>query len=114
MSQVEENKSSRSVDEELDDNVGYLIYNETVINHFTRPRNVGEIKDPDAMAVVGDPSCGDYVRVYINVRDGKISEMSSRQPVASRQERPIVPYWQSEDYTKRLLIIGRNGPKKWR
>jgi nitrogen fixation NifU-like protein len=45
-----------------------------LIDHFTHPRNVGEIENPDAMAVVGDPTCGDYVRVYINVRDGKISD----------------------------------------
>jgi len=67
MSQIEEGQ-------ELSDEVGYLVYNETLIDHFTHPRNVGEIENPDAMAVVGDPTCGDYVRVYINVRDGKISD----------------------------------------
>jgi len=67
MSQIEET-------EELGDEVGYLVYNETMIDHFTHPRNAGEIENPDAMAVVGDPTCGDYVRVYINVRDGKISD----------------------------------------
>ena len=67
MGQVEET-------EELSDEVGYLVYNETMIDHFTHPRNAGEIENPDAMAVVGDPTCGDYVRVYINVRDGKISD----------------------------------------
>jgi len=67
MSQIEEI-------EELSDEVGYLVYNETMIDHFTHPRNAGEIENPDAMAVVGDPTCGDYVRVYINVRDGKISD----------------------------------------
>jgi nitrogen fixation NifU-like protein len=56
----------------LSDETGYLVYNETLIDHFMHPRNVGEIENPDAMAVVGDPACGDYVRVYINVRDGKI------------------------------------------
>jgi nitrogen fixation NifU-like protein len=65
MSQIEEGQ-------ELSDEVGYLVYNETLIDHFTHPRNVGEIENPDAMAVVGDPTCGDYVRVYINVKDGKI------------------------------------------
>jgi nitrogen fixation NifU-like protein len=65
MSQIEEGQ-------ELNDEVGYLVYNETLIDHFTHPRNVGEIENPDAMAVVGDPTCGDYFRVYINVRDGKI------------------------------------------
>ncbi len=60
--------------QELNDEAGYLVYNETLIDHFMHPRNVGEIENPDAVAVVGDPACGDYVRVYINVRDGKISD----------------------------------------
>jgi nitrogen fixation NifU-like protein len=38
-----------------------------------QPRNVGEIENPDAMAVVGDPSCGDFIRVYLKVEDGRIS-----------------------------------------
>ena len=66
MSQIEEGQ-------ELNDEVGYLVYNETLIDHFTHPRNVGEIENPDAMAVVGDPTCGDFVRVYIKVEDGRIS-----------------------------------------
>lgn len=57
----------------IQDEVGYLIYNETLIDHFMHPRNVGEIENPDAVAVVGDPSCGDFIRVYIKVEDGKIS-----------------------------------------
>jgi nitrogen fixation protein NifU and related proteins len=60
--------------EELNDEVGYLVYNEMLIEHFTRPRNVGEIEDPDAMAIVGDPACGDHIRVYIKVNDGRLSE----------------------------------------
>jgi nitrogen fixation NifU-like protein len=73
MSQVEENKSNLSTEESLDENVGYLVYNETLIDHFMHPRNVGEIEDPDAMAVVGDPTCGDFIRVYLKVEGGKIS-----------------------------------------
>jgi nitrogen fixation NifU-like protein len=73
MSQVEENKSNLPPEESLDENVGYLVYNETLIDHFMHPRNVGEIENPDAMAVVGDPTCGDFIRVYLKVEDGKIS-----------------------------------------
>jgi nitrogen fixation protein NifU and related proteins len=69
MSQTEETNES-----ELSEGAGYLFYNETLIDHFTHPRNAGEIESPDAMAVVGDPTCGDYIRVYIKVRDGKISD----------------------------------------
>jgi nitrogen fixation NifU-like protein len=54
--------------------VGYLVYNETLIDHFTHPRNVGEIENPDAMAVVGDPTCGDFIRVCLTVKNGRIAD----------------------------------------
>jgi nitrogen fixation NifU-like protein len=73
MSQVEENKSNLPSEETLDENTGYLVYNETLIDHFMHPRNVGEIENPDAMATVGDPTCGDFIRVYLKVENGKIS-----------------------------------------
>jgi nitrogen fixation NifU-like protein len=73
MNRVEENKSNLPPEESLDENVGYLVYNETLIDHFMHPRNTGEIENPDAMAVVGDPTCGDFIRVYLKVEDGKIS-----------------------------------------
>ena len=73
MSQVEENKSNLAQEESLDENVGYLVYNETLIDHFMHPRNVGEIENSDAMATVGDPTCGDFIRVYLKVEAGKIS-----------------------------------------
>jgi nitrogen fixation NifU-like protein len=38
------------------------------------PRNVGEIDNPDAMAVVGDPTCGDFIRISIKVNEGRISD----------------------------------------
>jgi nitrogen fixation NifU-like protein len=72
VSQVEDN--SKRNGNEPNDEVGYLVYNETLIDHFTHPRNVGEIENPDAMAVVGDPTCGDYIRVYIKVNDGRIAD----------------------------------------
>ncbi len=52
--------------------VGYLFYNETVMDHFKNPRNVGEIPDADGVALVGDPTCGDHIRVYIKVEDERI------------------------------------------
>ena len=67
MSQIEETEA-------LGDEVGYLVYNETLIDHFVHPRNVGEIENPDAMAMVGDPTCGDFIRVTIKVNDGRISD----------------------------------------
>lgn len=73
MSQVKENESNLFTEENFDEDVGYLIYNEILIDHFLHPRNVGEIENPDAVAVVGDPACGDFIRVYLKVEEGKIS-----------------------------------------
>lgn len=58
--------------EEPDSDIGYLSYNETVIEHFMNPHNVGLIEDPDGKAVVGDPTCGDYIEVCIKVEAEKI------------------------------------------
>ena len=50
-------------------------YNETVLEHFRNPRNVGKIEDPDGKAVEGSPACGDMVAVYIKVNeDTKVIE----------------------------------------
>jgi NifU-like protein involved in Fe-S cluster formation len=42
-------------------------YNETVMEHFRHPRNVGRMEDPDGKATEGSPACGDMVSVYIKV-----------------------------------------------
>ncbi len=73
MNQIEDSKLNNSSEEILDEDVGYLVYNETLIDHFLHPRNVGEIENPDAMATVGDPTCGDFIRVYLKVEEGKIA-----------------------------------------
>jgi nitrogen fixation NifU-like protein len=53
--------------EEPGPDFGYISYNEMVTEHFMNPRNVGVIEDPDGKAVVGDPTCGDYIEVCIKV-----------------------------------------------
>jgi len=53
---------------------GYIYYNDRVIDHFRNPRNVGEINNPDGMATVGDPTCGDYLRATIRVQRGRIRD----------------------------------------
>jgi nitrogen fixation NifU-like protein len=47
-------------------------YSEKVMDHFTNPRNMGEIPDADAIADVGNPACGDMMRLYLKIEDGKI------------------------------------------
>ncbi|GAI96849.1 unnamed protein product [marine sediment metagenome] len=49
------------------------LYPQKVIEHFKNPRNMGEIKNPDGIATVGNPVCGDVMRLFIKVgkKDGK-------------------------------------------
>jgi nitrogen fixation protein NifU and related proteins len=49
-------------------------YSEKVMDHFMNPRNMGDIKDADAVGTVGNPACGDVMRLYIKVEDDKIAE----------------------------------------
>lgn len=60
--------------EEPDSDFGYISYNETVIEHFMNPRNVGLIEDADGHGVVGDPTCGDYIEVSLRVEGEKIAD----------------------------------------
>jgi len=47
-------------------------YSTKVMEHFANPRNVGEIPDADGIGNVGNPVCGDIMRMYIKVADGRI------------------------------------------
>ncbi len=51
------------------------MYTEKLIEHFKHPRNVGEIPDADGIGTIGDPSCGDSIRVFIKVAEGRLSEI---------------------------------------
>ncbi|MGI6284527.1 Fe-S cluster assembly scaffold protein NifU [Neomoorella humiferrea] len=51
-----------------------MVYSEKVMDHFTNPRNVGEIENPSGVGEVGNPVCGDIMRLYILVEDGVIKD----------------------------------------
>ena len=55
-----------------------LFYNEAVIDHFTNPRNVGELpeNETDGYGLVGDPACGDQMKLWISVRSGRIDKIA--------------------------------------
>ncbi len=48
------------------------LYNDTVMDHFTHPRNMGEIADASGVAEVGNPACGDVMKLYLRIEDGTI------------------------------------------
>ena len=53
------------------------MYNEKVMDHFMHPRNVGEMEDPSGVGQVGNPKCGDIMKMYIKVDDNEnISDVS--------------------------------------
>ena len=47
-------------------------YSEAVMDHFTNPRNVGEIENPSGCGTVGNAVCGDIMRVYLDIDDNGI------------------------------------------
>lgn len=53
------------------------MYSKKVIEHFTRPKNQGIIKRPDGVGSVGNPVCGDMMKIYIKVKKAKEGEMIS-------------------------------------
>jgi nitrogen fixation protein NifU and related proteins len=50
-------------------------YTQKVMDHFMNPRNVGEIPDADGVGMIGNPSDGDVVHIYIKVKDDVLSEV---------------------------------------
>ena len=51
------------------------MYTEKVMDHFSNPRNIGEIENADGVGEVGNPVCGDMMSFYINVEDNKIADI---------------------------------------
>jgi len=47
-------------------------YTPSVMDHFNNPRNVGIITNPAGVGEIGDPNCGDFLRVFIKVEDNVI------------------------------------------
>ena len=44
-----------------------MLYSEKVLDHFSNPRNVGEIEDADAVGEVGNAKCGDIMKMYLKI-----------------------------------------------
>ena len=50
------------------------LYTETVMDHFTHPRNVGEIPDANGVGEVGNAKCGDIMKMYLKIKDDRIED----------------------------------------
>ena len=51
------------------------LYNETVMDHFHNPRNVGVIEDADGVGEVGNPKCGDIMKIYLKIENDVITDI---------------------------------------
>ena len=51
------------------------LYSDKVMDHFTNPRNVGEIPDADGVGEVGNAKCGDIMKMYLKIKDGRIDDV---------------------------------------
>ena len=47
-------------------------YSEKVMDHFTNPRNVGEIENADGVGVVGNAKCGDIMKMYLKIDENDV------------------------------------------
>ncbi len=51
-----------------------MLYSDKVMDHFTNPRNVGEIENADGVGEVGNAKCGDIMKIYLKIDDGIITD----------------------------------------
>lgn len=51
------------------------MYSEKVMDHFSNPRNVGEIDNADGVGEVGNASCGDIMKIFLKVEDNVIKDI---------------------------------------
>lgn len=51
------------------------MYTETVMDHFRNPRNVGHIDNADGVGQVGNPKCGDIMKIYLKINDDTIEDV---------------------------------------
>ena len=51
------------------------MYTDQVMDHFTNPRNMGEIEDASGVGTVGNAKCGDIMRIFLKVENGVIKDV---------------------------------------
>jgi len=51
------------------------LYSDKIMKHFRNPKNLGEIEDADGVGTVGNPNCGDVMKMYIKIKNDKIADI---------------------------------------
>jgi len=54
---------------------GMGIYSKKVLEHFNNPKNAGVIDDANGIGEIGDPECGDFMKVYIKIEDDVVADI---------------------------------------
>ncbi|MFR1519141.1 MAG: Fe-S cluster assembly scaffold protein NifU [Clostridia bacterium] len=52
-----------------------MLYSDKVMDHFSNPRNVGEIEDADGIGEVGNAKCGDIMKIYLKIDEDVITDV---------------------------------------
>lgn len=52
------------------------MYSKKVIQHFQNPKNMGKMKNPDAVSEVGNIVCGDIMKIYLKIKNNRIKDIS--------------------------------------
>jgi len=52
----------------------YTLYNDTVMDHFMNPRNMGDLPEADGVGEVGAAACGDIMKISLRIKDGKVQD----------------------------------------
>ena len=55
--------------------INNIAYSKRVMEHFQNPKNKGEIKSPDAEAMIGNPQCGDVLKIMLKIEKNKIQDI---------------------------------------
>lgn len=52
-----------------------MLYSDKVLDHFSNPRNVGELTDANGVGEVGNPVCGDIMKMYLKIDGGVVKDV---------------------------------------
>lgn len=58
-------------------------YSKKVIKHFQKPHNQGQIKNPNAVGQVGNPACGDIMKIYLKIRNQENKKSGKQEEIIS-------------------------------
>ena len=54
-------------------------YSDKVVDHYTNPRNVGKIDDANGVGIVGNPVCGDIMKMFLKIENGVILDVKFKR-----------------------------------